>query len=183
DLDKRYPNVAELAADLLPFGPERARASVDRIARVIHAAGLSATDFALPPYDAKGEAVGTVAPWLSGDARRGPSKRTVAAIFGITAAIAVATVVVWTVRDPRPPVHAAIEAPATALVPASNTLAGELTPPAGELVPEPPISASSPASSASAPSSVPAPPLKKRPPPKPLPTNTVPPGYDPLNHL
>ncbi len=185
DLDKRYPNVAELAADLLPFGPERARASVDRIARVIHAAGLSATDFALPPYDAKGEAVGTVAPWLSGDTRRGPSKRTVAAIFGITAAIAVATVVVWIVRDPRPPVHAAIEAPATALLPPSNTLAGELIPPTPsvELVPEPPVSASSPASSASAPSSVPAPTSKKRPPPKPLPTKTVPPGYDPLNHL
>ena len=182
DLDKRYPNVAELAADLLPFGPERARASADRIARVIQAAGLSATDFAMHPYGAKGEAVGTVAPWLSGDVRRGPSKRAVAAIFGITAAVAVATVVVWVVRAPRPSVHVAGEAPAS--VSLSNTQTADAVPPAPavELLPEPRASAST-ASSASAPSSVPAPPSKKRPPLKPLPTRTAPPGYDPLNHL
>jgi serine/threonine-protein kinase len=182
DLDKRYPNVAELAADLLPFGPERARASADRIARVIHAAGLSATDFAMHPYGAKGEAVGTVAPWLSGDVRRGPSKRAVAAIFGITAAVAVATVVVWVVRAPRSSVHVAVEAPAS--VSLSNTQTADAVPPAPavELLPEPRASAST-ASSASAPSSVPAPPSKKRPPLKPLPTRTAPPGYDPLNHL
>jgi eukaryotic-like serine/threonine-protein kinase len=41
DRAKRYGNVAELAADLVEFGPERARASADRIARIIRASGLS----------------------------------------------------------------------------------------------------------------------------------------------
>jgi serine/threonine-protein kinase len=183
DLDKRYPNVAELATDLLPFGPERARASADRIARVIHAAGLSATDLALPPHDTTREAVGTVAPWLSGNARTGPSKRTVAAIFGVTVAVAVATVVVWRVREPQPTVSEAREAPATARVTGSNTHTADIAASAVEVVSEPIVSASSPASSASAVSSVPALPPKRRHPPKPLPTKTAPAGYDPLNHL
>jgi serine/threonine protein kinase len=40
---KRYRNVAELAVALLPFGPGQAKASVDRIAAAVHAAGLAAT--------------------------------------------------------------------------------------------------------------------------------------------
>ena len=39
--DRRYPNVGELAIALLPFGQERSKASVDRISRIISAAGLS----------------------------------------------------------------------------------------------------------------------------------------------
>jgi hypothetical protein len=49
DRSKRYRNVAELARALFPFGPRRARASVDRISRVIQNAGLSASAVALPP--------------------------------------------------------------------------------------------------------------------------------------
>ncbi len=180
DLDKRYPNVAELASDLLPFGPERARASADRIARVIHAAGLSTTDFALPRYDAKGEAVGTVAPWLSGDTRRGPSKRTVAAVFGITAVVVVATLLVWVTRAPGSSMREA-----TGIVPASSAPAVELVPstPAVELVPEPGVFAPPVASSASSSPGLPLVPPKKRPPLKPPPTRTASPGYDPLDHL
>ncbi len=46
--DERYPSVAEFAADLLPFGPSRCRVSVERITKVISAAGLTNSDLTLP---------------------------------------------------------------------------------------------------------------------------------------
>jgi eukaryotic-like serine/threonine-protein kinase len=49
DRNRRYGNVAELAMDLAEFGPRRARASADRISRVIKNAGLSSSALALPP--------------------------------------------------------------------------------------------------------------------------------------
>ncbi len=49
DKARRWPNVAELALALLPFGPKRSRTSADRISKVIHGAGLSASALALPP--------------------------------------------------------------------------------------------------------------------------------------
>ncbi len=49
DRAKRYSSVAELAVALAPFAPKRARASVERITRVIQVAGLSASALALPP--------------------------------------------------------------------------------------------------------------------------------------
>jgi serine/threonine-protein kinase len=49
DPHQRFPNVAELALALLPFGPERAKASVERISGVMQAAGLSSIAPALPP--------------------------------------------------------------------------------------------------------------------------------------
>ncbi|HKQ72002.1 MAG TPA: serine/threonine-protein kinase [Polyangiaceae bacterium] len=49
DRANRFRNVAELALALAPYGPRRARASVDWIGRVIQNAGLSASAVALPP--------------------------------------------------------------------------------------------------------------------------------------
>lgn len=49
DREQRYRNIAELAAALAPFGPKRARALVERISRIIQAAGLSQSALALPP--------------------------------------------------------------------------------------------------------------------------------------
>jgi len=49
DRQQRYANVAELAVALAPYGPKRARVSVDRITRVISSAGLSASALSLPP--------------------------------------------------------------------------------------------------------------------------------------
>jgi eukaryotic-like serine/threonine-protein kinase len=45
----RYANIAELAIALAPFGPKRARASVERVKGIIQSAGLSASALALPP--------------------------------------------------------------------------------------------------------------------------------------
>ncbi len=66
DRAKRYANVAELAVALAPFGPKRAKASVERISRVIQAAGLSESALALPPSSeatSSSGATGTVGSW------------------------------------------------------------------------------------------------------------------------
>jgi eukaryotic-like serine/threonine-protein kinase len=49
DRSQRFLNVAELAVALAPFAPKRSRALVERITRVIQAAGMSASAIALPP--------------------------------------------------------------------------------------------------------------------------------------
>jgi serine/threonine-protein kinase len=49
DRERRYRSMAELALALLPFGPKRAKASVERITDIIQAAGLSATALSVPP--------------------------------------------------------------------------------------------------------------------------------------
>lgn len=46
--EERYPSVAELANDLLPFAPSRGRLSVERITKVITAAGLTDSNLSLP---------------------------------------------------------------------------------------------------------------------------------------
>ncbi|HEU4577592.1 MAG TPA: serine/threonine-protein kinase [Polyangiaceae bacterium] len=43
--DKRFSNVGELAVALLPFAPGRARSHVERITRVLEAAGFAKSDF------------------------------------------------------------------------------------------------------------------------------------------
>ncbi|MEO8183403.1 MAG: protein kinase [Deltaproteobacteria bacterium] len=49
--DKRFANVSELALALLPFAPSRARNNVERITRVLEAAGMTKSDFlaSVPP--------------------------------------------------------------------------------------------------------------------------------------
>lgn len=49
DRSARYANVAELAMALAPFGPRGSRDSAERIARVLHQAGLSGTALTSPP--------------------------------------------------------------------------------------------------------------------------------------
>lgn len=49
DRNKRYPNVAELAVKLMPYAPKRARSSVERITRIIAAAGLLPSMVELTP--------------------------------------------------------------------------------------------------------------------------------------
>jgi serine/threonine-protein kinase len=48
DRTRRYRNVGELSLALLPFGPPRAKASVERISGILQAAGLSRNALAVP---------------------------------------------------------------------------------------------------------------------------------------
>ena len=69
DRADRHANVADLALALLPFGPRRARASVDRIAGIIRGAGLSASiapppsSLGSPPSPAEASPPQTAATW------------------------------------------------------------------------------------------------------------------------
>ena len=68
---KRYPNVAELALALMPFGTKRGRLSADGAVRVLQAAGMSMSALSLPPSSTSvapaptsaQATTGTVAPW------------------------------------------------------------------------------------------------------------------------
>ena len=52
---KRYANVAEFAKALLPFGPERARISVERIVRIVEAPGVTTGALDLRPISEPGQ--------------------------------------------------------------------------------------------------------------------------------
>jgi serine/threonine-protein kinase len=57
DRGARYETIGELAIALMPFGSKRSRSSVERISRVLGAAGLSASALALPPSSDKEKTV------------------------------------------------------------------------------------------------------------------------------
>ena len=52
DRNSRFSNVAELAIALAPFGPRRARSSVERVKGIIQSAGLSASALSIPVSEA-----------------------------------------------------------------------------------------------------------------------------------
>ena len=56
--EDRFQNVGELAVALLDFGPKTARASVERISRVLTASGLSISSLAVPPSSSAPAALG-----------------------------------------------------------------------------------------------------------------------------
>jgi len=77
DRNDRYANVADLAIALAKFGPKRSRASIEKISRVIHHAGLATGGPALlpslsPPKDSRPP---TLASW-------GQTSRSLAAVGG-----------------------------------------------------------------------------------------------------
>ncbi len=67
---QRYPNVAELAVALMPFGSKRGRHAAECAVRVLQSAGMSLSALALPPSSGLAAnkvnaqaTTGTVAPW------------------------------------------------------------------------------------------------------------------------
>jgi hypothetical protein len=58
DKRRRYANIAELALALADLGSKQSRSAIDRIVRIIEAAGLSTTDSAGPPPSVGGTAPG-----------------------------------------------------------------------------------------------------------------------------
>ena len=109
DREQRYPTVAALAADLLPFAPRRSKVSLERISGIMQAAGLSASAIALPPSsDAAARAVtgaGTEASW--GQTADVGSRKTRTWVLGAAAAgilvVAGALYVVLGRSDPAGP--------------------------------------------------------------------------------
>jgi serine/threonine protein kinase len=106
DRHRRYLNVAELAMDLLPFAPKRAKASVERIRAIIKAAGLSASALNLPPSPQpdRHAASGSLSPL--GRTTDGRATRKAAVVLsGVFGAGALVAIVVSAVLSQRTPAH------------------------------------------------------------------------------
>ncbi len=145
DRSQRYLNVAELAVALAPFAPKRARASADRICRVIQAAGLSATSLALPPSSdtvrpnaepgtsaAWGHTLalppssdtvrpntepGTSAAWghTERESKRGPSKQTLVLVAGVLLVGSAGTLLIGVLNRDAGPPKNTVAAPSSIL--------------------------------------------------------------------
>jgi serine/threonine protein kinase len=151
DPKRRYANIAEFAAALGDFAPKRARTSIDRIARIIHAASM--TESGVVIAGAPGGSVQTGGSWAETAAGTGPPKSSRKAIW-LGAAVTVVLVVGGLVFARRnvgsgetattvlmPPTPAAVQTAApTPPVP---------PPPVAPAVAPPPTPAASPALSAS----------------------------------
>jgi hypothetical protein len=99
DRGKRYQTVGDFAVALLEFAPKRAKASVERIAGVMSAAGLAGTAFVVPSSDAPPSpprpGAGTAAAWGTTAAKsRSSGKVAGIAVLGlfVTAGIAIGVV-------------------------------------------------------------------------------------------
>jgi eukaryotic-like serine/threonine-protein kinase len=106
DRGKRYRNVAELARDLLPLAPKRARASVERISDIIQAAGLSASALSLPPSSDPTRPAGATDPIaLARTASRAKSsKRAMITLVAAVGALAMVVSTFVATRTPATPV-------------------------------------------------------------------------------
>jgi serine/threonine-protein kinase len=116
DRGKRFQTIGELAQALLPFGPRRAKASVERISGVMMAAGLSASALALPPSsDQQATVAGTAASWgRTADTKsRGPW-----IALGGVAALVLTGVIVMASRKPAGTGEAPSATPAATGAPA-----------------------------------------------------------------
>ncbi len=156
DRNRRYPNVAELAVAMAPYGPKRARASVERVRGIIQSAGLSASVMALPPSSDAGtqlSAAETNASWghTAPEAKRGWRKRMVVVLGGL-ALVALVTAGLYLFREqPSKSLQTAATHSAAIVVAPSVQVATSAQRAAAAVVP---VEASSTASSV--PASVPA---------------------------
>jgi serine/threonine-protein kinase len=88
DRNRRYANVAELANALAPFAPRRARLSIERVSRVVQAAGMATSphpDEGLP--SSHGVPASTAASWTAtGSAKKGAGLRIALVLGGLVLA-------------------------------------------------------------------------------------------------
>jgi serine/threonine protein kinase len=151
----RYQNVGELALALAAFAPKRSRPTIERITRVIQAAGMSASALALPPSSdvAQPATAATAASWGQTKPEPGSKRRAMllVAAAASVAAIAAIVVTVFALRRPVTPEHVATAV--TASPPAAMAVAAAAPRPVAtsEVTTPPPSPAATAAPSASAP--------------------------------
>jgi serine/threonine-protein kinase len=144
DRNLRYQNVAELAVALAPFGPKRTRTSVERVSRIIHAAGLSESVLDLPPASVGPPAGATNASW--GHTAPTSGRKTwlgLVAALGLMGLVAVAVLLVvrGKLADAGPPVAV------SSFQPSAAPPVTDLAPAVPSLLPEPPPQVASAAAS------------------------------------
>jgi serine/threonine-protein kinase len=152
DRQNRYANVAELAVALAEFAPRQAKNSVERVAKVIQAAGISSSHFHLPegsiPPPGSKQAK-THASWGSTTPGGATTRAPLFVVFGI-AALAVGGIGVWIgARSHGAAQTEVLPAPKTA---DTSRAAPEVATPSMTAVPSPvaPLSASAASASAGA---------------------------------
>jgi eukaryotic-like serine/threonine-protein kinase len=155
DRNKRYRNVAEMALGLLPFAPKHAKASVEKVAGIIQAAGLSSTALSVPqtPH-ASGErpASQTIAPLgrtVFASSRRNVALACVVGAAGIAAVVAGVGSRARSGKEALDSRPSAAASPQAALLPVTPPAATAEKPPA-ETAPAPLPALSPVAASASA---------------------------------
>jgi serine/threonine protein kinase len=167
DRNKRYRDLAEFATALAPFGSKRARASVERISRVIQTAGLSAVRPVLfssaPPSESLQPAgVPTAASW--GTTASPATRKAAKVVVAVLAVSAVAvSVLFWFVRRTDASRSAAAPPSAVLAVVTATTVSAVAQPPSPPVAPPavaavaspitvpPPIASASPRPTAPAP--------------------------------
>ncbi len=140
DRNDRFANVAELAIALAPFGPNRARSSVERITGIIRSAGLSARSLSIPAPDAPSLPAPVVSTEVSWGQTAGPKREKKAwAVFGVVGALLCVGFAVFMLArhasSPRPAVEASAVAQAAS---AHQSLSNAAAPP---VVAEKPLAA------------------------------------------
>jgi serine/threonine-protein kinase len=117
DRNVRYGNVAEFANALAPYAPRRARLSIERVSRVVQAAGLSVSshtiDESMPP---SGQVASTGAPWAATGTQKKGGGLKVALVLGVLLlAGAAAAAVVFVKRGSATPEPTASAGPPAAV--------------------------------------------------------------------
>jgi serine/threonine-protein kinase len=145
DPKKRYRNMAEFAGALLPFASRSGRTSVERISRVLGAAGLSSPHVEMPESaDSLRAANATQAAWGQ---TQGPTKgRAPRIVLGIGLVAVGAAAAFFLMRPPSPPEPASQTPAAEANEPTSgmSPTAAPLRPPLPSAAPLPVVGAVEP---------------------------------------
>jgi serine/threonine-protein kinase len=118
DRNNRFRNVAELALALLPFGPRRSKARVERISGIIQAAGLSQSALDVPVSPPQADLSAAPVNTMPGLGRTlGPTHtqaRSVAVVGGALALLAVGGMLAFRHGSPAKPPETATGSPAMA---------------------------------------------------------------------
>jgi serine/threonine protein kinase len=128
DRNRRFSNVAELAAALAPFGSRAASRSAERVSRVLSAAGISSSQLPIPSSGAQPIESATNAAWGQTQSRR--SNTTLWAVLAVLA-LGAAGAAVFFLR----PGHVTAGAPSSVSEPAAPPA---VTTPTAETTPSPP---------------------------------------------
>ena len=162
DRNARYGNIAEFAQALGPFGPRRARISVERVSRVLESAGLGTSkpsfDDVAPPSSELG-AARTNGAWGTATDKPGGAGKVIGVAVGMLLLGGVATAGVLAFRARETTAASASAAPSDAPVAAQPAISAEALPksaaasaaPAPNAAATTPKVAVGPAASASAP--------------------------------
>ncbi len=124
DSARRFGHIGEFALALLPFGPARAKGSVERISGIVQSAGQAASGFAIPGSSLAGGtqvASGTLQA-LGRTTEAAPQRRSPALIMGVIAMLAAAgTAAFFVAHRAEPASHEPGFAEAAAASPAVET--------------------------------------------------------------